>query len=134
MYKIPCFVTGSEKLCFTIVEFVGSNEDSALAKDIAMHVAATAPEYIAKENVPASLVENEREIARNQVKGKPENIIDKILEGKLNAFYDTNCLLRQKYIRDDSVTIAELVNRRAKETGKSLVVNSFVRWSVGQGS
>lgn len=116
----------------TIVEIAGSSAEEALAKDIAMHVAAAAPEYVAPEKVPAHVLENEKEIAKSQVKGKPDNIVDKIVDGKLKAFYDQACLVCQKYIRDDSVTIAELVGKKAKETGSPLKVASFLRWSVGQ--
>lgn len=116
----------------TVVEITGSNAAEALAKDIAMHIAAAAPEYLSEQDVPAATIANEKEIAKSQIKGKPENIVDKIVEGKINAFYDASCLLRQKYIRDDSLTIAELVKKHAKESGKPLVVTSFLRWGVGQ--
>lgn len=116
----------------TVVEISGGGGQEGLAKDIAMHVAAASPEYLKPENVPQEIINNERDIAKGQVQGKPANIIDKIVEGKVNAFYDTNCLVRQKYIRDDSLTITDLVNQRAKELGKPLVVTNFIRWSVGQ--
>ena len=116
----------------TVVEISGSNGEEALAKDIAMHVAAAAPEFLAPESVPASVIAHEREIAQSQIKGKPANIIEKIVDGKINAFYDASCLIRQKYIKNDQVTIAELVNQRAKATGKPLKLTSFLRWSVGQ--
>ena len=104
----------------TVVEISGSDQDEALAKDIAMHTAAASPEYLSPEKVPHHIVENEREIAKGQIQNKPENIIEKIVEGKVNAYYDANCLVRQKYIRDDSISISELVFKRGKETGKPL--------------
>lgn len=116
----------------TLVEITGSGKEVPLAKDIAMHVAAAAPDYLSPEKVPADIVTNEKEIAKSQVKGKPENIVDKIVEGKIKAFYDTTCLVCQKYIRDDSVSIADLVNKRAKEIGAPLVVTHFLRWNIGQ--
>jgi elongation factor Ts len=116
----------------TLVEIKGSASQEDLAKEIAMHIAAASPEYLSPENVPQNVIENEKEIGKGQVKGKPENIVEKIVEGKLNAFYDQNCLIRQKYIKDDSITILELVNKRAKETGHPLVLTDFLRWSVGQ--
>ena len=116
----------------TVVEITGSGSEEAMAKDIAMHTAAAAPEYLSPEKVPQEIINNEKDIARAQIQGKPANIVDKIVEGKVNAYYDTNCLIRQKYIRDDTVTIADLVNKRAKETGKPLTVTNFIRWSVGQ--
>lgn len=115
----------------TVVEIGGASGEEALAKDIAMHVAAAHPEYLSPEKVPSSIIDHEKEIAKGQIQGKPANIVDKIVEGKLNAYYDSVCLVRQKYIRDDSVSISELVSRRAKEIGKPLTVSSFIRWSVG---
>ncbi len=116
----------------TAVEIEGSNSEEALAKDIAMHIAAAAPEYLSPEKVPENVIASEKEIAKGQVKGKPENIVDKIVSGKINAFYDQACLVNQKYIRDDSQTIAELVEKKAKQQGKPLKITNFLRWSVGQ--
>ncbi len=116
----------------TVVEIEGSADEVALAKDIAMHTAAASPDFLSPEKVPHDVLEHEKDIARSQVQNKPANIIDKIVEGKLKAFYDSACLLCQKYIRDDSLTIEELVQKRAKETGKPLKVTHFIRWVVGQ--
>lgn len=116
----------------TMVEITGSHDQDALAKDIAMHVAAASPEFLCPEKVPGDIIAQEKEIARGQVKGKPENIMEKIIEGKLNAYYDGVCLVRQKFIKDDSLSIADLVSSRAKETGKPLAVTDFIRWNVGQ--
>lgn len=116
----------------TVVEISGSNAEEQLAKEIAMHIAAAAPEYLSEKDVPQDIINQEKEIAKTQIKGKPDNIVEKIVEGKLSAYYDQACLVRQKYIRDDSVTIADLVKKKAKETGKPLEITSFVRWSVGQ--
>lgn len=116
----------------TMVELCGSSMEEGLAKDIAMHVAAAAPEFLSPEQVPSPVLEHEKEIARSQIKGKPENIIEKIVEGKMSAFFDANCLIRQKYIRNDSITIADLVNQRSKEVGQPLKLDSFLRWGVGQ--
>ena len=116
----------------TAVEIEGSDAEAALAKDIAMHVAAAQPEFLSPEKVPADLIEKEKEIAKGQIKGKPENIVDKIVEGKLNAFYDSVCLIKQKSIKDDSKTIQQIVEERSKQAGKPLKLVNFVRWSVGQ--
>jgi elongation factor Ts len=116
----------------TLAEINGTNSEEALAKDIAMHIAAASPEYLSPETVPASIIDNEKDIARSQMQGKPANIVEKILEGKINAYYDQVCLVRQKYIRDDSKSITELVEQRAKEIGKPLKVTHFLRWAVGQ--
>lgn len=116
----------------TLVEITGSNAEDALAKDIAMHTAAAAPEFLSPEKVPADILDKEKEIAKTQIKGKPENIVEKIVEGKVNAYYDQVCLTRQKYIKDDSVSISDLVAKRSKEIGKPLAVTNFIRWTVGQ--
>lgn len=116
----------------TFVEISGSNKENSVAKDIAMHVAAASPEYLSPEKVPADVIAKEKEIAKSQIKGKPENIMDKIVEGKIKSFYDATCLLCQKYIRDDNLSIIELVNKRAKESGSQLTVTNFLRWNVGQ--
>jgi elongation factor Ts len=116
----------------TIVEIDGSDSEVALAKDIAMHVAAAQPDYLSPEKVPVELINNEKDIAKSQVKGKPENIVDKIVEGKLNAYYDAVCLVNQKYIKDDSKSIQQVVEERGKQIGKPLKVANFIRWSVGQ--
>lgn len=116
----------------TFVEITGSDQEEALAKEIAMHIAAAAPEYLSAANVPEDVVAKEKEIARSQMAGKPEAMIEKILEGKVKAFFDTVCLENQKYIKDDSLTITDLVNKRAKEVGKNLKVTNFLRWTVGQ--
>lgn len=115
----------------TAVVIQGSNHEDALARDIAMHSAAAAPEYLKPEEVPADIIQREKDIAATQVQGKPANIVDKIVEGKVNAFYDLVCLIRQKYIKDDHKSIQELVDEKAKETGKPLKLTSFLRWSVG---
>lgn len=115
----------------TLVELTGAGEEE-LAREIAMHVAAEAPDYLSPEEVPADVKAREEEIARAQVKGKPENIIDKILVGKMKAFYDQVCLIHQKFIKDNAVSVQELVEKRAKETGKPLSIRKFIRWQMGQ--
>lgn len=115
----------------TLVILSGTSGEENLAKDIAMHVAAASPEFLTPEAVPAEVIESEKEIARGQVQGKPANIVDKIVEGKLSSFYDSACLSRQKFIRDDSISIADLVAKRAKEIGKPLELAEFIRWNVG---
>lgn len=114
----------------TIVEISGSGNEEQLAKDIAMHVAAASPDYLSPEKVPASILENEKEIVKIQIKGKPANIVDKIVEGKINTFYDQVCLIRQKYIKDDTKTIADLLKENSKN-GKPLELVSFHRWNIG---
>ncbi|GAB4230439.1 MAG: translation elongation factor Ts [Chlamydiales bacterium] len=115
----------------TAIVIEGSDQEEELARDIAMHAAAAAPDFLKPETVPQDIIEHEREIARTQLKGKPENMLDKILEGKLKAYYSTACLICQKYIRDESLTIEELVKKRSQEIGKPLEITFFLRWSVG---
>ncbi len=116
----------------TVVEIIGGQGEEALAKDIAMHVAAASPDYLSKDEIPSDIISREREIAVDQAKDKPANIIDKIVDSKLNAFFDAVCLDRQKFIKDDQLTITELVAQRAKATGKSLKLVRFMRWNLGQ--
>jgi elongation factor Ts len=115
----------------TLVDLKGANNQVELAGEIAMHVAAGRPDYLSPEAVPAEIIQQEREIAAEQVKGKPENIIEKILEGKLRAFYDQVCLTKQKFVRDDKVSIEQLVAARAKESDCSLELSGFTYWKVG---
>ncbi len=115
----------------SLVSINGAEGEEALAKDLAMHIAAEAPEYLAAEDVPNDVKDNEKDIATTQAAGKPENIIDKIVEGKLKAYFDRVCLLRQKFIKDSDSTIASLLEKRGKEIGESLTVGSFLRWKVG---
>ncbi len=116
----------------TVVEIDGSNGAEDLANDIAMHVAAASPEYVSPEEVPSSVIEQEKEIAISQLKGKPANVIDKIVEGKISKYFDDVCLNRQHYIKNDQLKISDLVQKFGKENGKNLKISSFVRWTVGQ--
>lgn len=113
----------------TSVDIAGSDGKESLSRDIAMHVAAASPEYLNANAVPAEILEREKDIAKEQIKGKPENIVEKIVEGKMKAFYDMACLVNQKYIKDDSLSVEEFVKQHG---GKDLTVSSFLRWTVGQ--
>lgn len=112
----------------TVVEIEGSSDAEELAKDVAMHVAAAAPDYVSPEEVPAAIVEQEKEIARSQVLGKPDNVREKIVEGKISKFFDDVCLNRQLFIKDDSLKVADYV----KKAGDQLKIVRFIRWGVGQ--
>ncbi|MES2345189.1 MAG: translation elongation factor Ts [Chlamydiota bacterium] len=114
-----------------LVELEGAAGCESLARDIAMHIAAEAPEYLCPEEIPADVKAREEEIGRAQVQGKPENVIEKIVAGKLKAFYDQVCLLSQKYIKDNSLTIAALLESESKKLGKPLTLRKFIRWQVG---
>ncbi len=118
----------------TVVDIDGSADEGAVAKDIAMHVAAEAPEYLTSNDVPEEIKLHEEDIAKAQIKGKPENIIEKILVGKMNSFFDRVCLLRQAFVKDPSCTIRGLLEQHSKESGKTIAVANFIRWNVGQNS
>ena len=115
-----------------VVEIEGSAGQDALAKEIAMHVAAENPEYVRPEEIPPTVIAREEEIARSQVEGKPANIIDKIVEGKVKAYATQFCLVNQKYIKDNSVTVEKFLETCGKQLGKPLAVKCFWRWKVGQ--
>jgi elongation factor Ts len=116
----------------SLVEIVGSDSAVDLARDIAMHIAAEAPEFLSEDDVPEETKDKEKEIARSQVEGKkPDHIIGKIIEGKLNAYFNNFCLLHQKYIKDSDLTVAQLLEKVGKEQGKTLSISHFVRWKVG---
>ncbi len=113
------------------VLLTGGAGQEALARDIAMHVAAESPEYLRAEDVPAEVRAKEEEIARSQVKGKPENIVEKIVEGKIKAFCDEVCLVCQKYVKDNTITIAQLLEKESKRLGKQIGIKAYHRWKVG---
>ncbi|MEO6237670.1 MAG: translation elongation factor Ts [Vicinamibacterales bacterium] len=104
----------------------------ALTKEIAMHIAAANPTYLRREDVPADLVAGEREIYKDQVKDKPAQVIDKIIEGKLNSYYQQFCLLEQASVRDPGVTIGQLVQDAIRLLGENITVTRFVRMKVGE--
>lgn len=115
----------------TAVE-VTAPQEVDLARDVAMHAAAASPEFLAPQDIPQETIEKEREIAKGQVQGKPAQIMDKIVDGKINAYYDQVCLARQKFVKDTSMTVDAHVQQRAKASGKPIALTRFLRWSVGQ--
>ena len=115
-----------------VVEIEGSSDQDAIAKEIAMHVAAENPDYLKPEEIPPHVFAREEEIARSQVEGKPANIVDKIVAGKLKAFSDQVCLIHQKYVKDNSVTVQQFLDICAKKVNKNLSIRCFWRWKVGQ--
>lgn len=116
----------------TLVELEGGAGLEALAREIAMHVAAESPDYLRPEDVPSDVKAREEEIARGQVTGKPANIVDKIVEGKIKAFYDQVCLLCQKFVKDNTLTITQLLEREAKRLGRPVTIRRFCRWKMGE--
>ncbi len=120
---------GGKIVC--VVELAGGAGQEALARDIAMHSAAEAPDYLRAEDVPADVKAREEEVARGQIQGKPANIVDKIVEGKIKAFYDQACLLNQKYVKDNAISITQLLEQESKRLSKKLDILAFLRWKIG---
>ncbi|MGB7978977.1 MAG: translation elongation factor Ts [Chlamydiales bacterium] len=115
-----------------IVGLAGASDQEAIAREIAMHVAAENPEYLRAEEVPFAVIAREEEIARSQVEGKPANIIEKIVAAKVKAYTDQVCLVSQKYVKDNSVTVQQYLDICSKKVGKPLAIKYFLRWKVGQ--
>jgi len=114
-------------------DFVARNENfRAFVKDITLHIAAAHPLYVSRADVPGNLIEAEREIYKAQVKGKPENVAEKIVDGKLDKFYTTVCLLEQAFIKNPDQTIKELLNAKVAELGENIVIRRFTRYLVGE--
>jgi len=114
-------------------DFVAKNENfRSFVKDITLHIAAAHPLYVSREDVPATLIEAEREIYKAQVTGKPANVTEKIVDGKLDKFYSTVCLLEQGFIKNPDVTIKDLLSSKIAELGENIVVRRFTRYLVGE--
>jgi elongation factor Ts len=115
-------------------DFVAKTEEfQGLGKEIAIQVAATDPSFIRPEDVPVDVVEHEKGLYRAQLEAekKPEQVWEKIIEGKLGAYYKENCLMQQPYIRDESKTIEELIKAIIAKTGENIVVARFARFKIG---
>ena len=116
-------------------DFVANTDDfKNLANDICMHIAATSPISISTENVPESVLDKEKEIYLAQAKksGKPENIIEKMVEGRIKKFLQENVLLEQNFVKDPSKTITDLITDKVSVLGENIVVNSFSRFQIGE--
>ena len=116
----------------TAIVIDGSSECKDLAHGIAMHIAAESPEYLREEDVPVEVLKKEEEIARSQVQNKPAEIIDKIVGGKIKAFYEQACLVNQKFVKEPTMTIAEVIEKEGKKLGKKLQAVEFLRWQIGE--
>jgi elongation factor Ts len=121
-------------------DFVARGEEfQQLVKDIAMHIAAAEPRYVAREEVTADVLDKEREIARAQAKNdpknanKPEQVMDKIVEGRLNKFYEEFVLLDQPFIKEPAQTVGEMVTEKVAKTGEKITVRRFARYKMGEG-
>lgn len=104
------------------------------AHEVALQIAAGAPKWIRMEDIPAEVLDEERQKARNVAltEGKPEKVIDRIIEGKLEKFYNDHCLLRQTYVRDEEITLEDLRNQNIAAIGENIVIRRFARWEVGE--
>jgi elongation factor Ts len=114
-------------------DFVAKNENfREFVKDITLHVAAAQPQYVSREEVPAKIIEAERAIYEAQVQGKPANVVSKIVDGKLDKFYSTVCLLEQGFIKNPDQTVNDLVKSKITELGENIVIRRFTRYLVGE--
>lgn len=116
-------------------DFVARNpEFHELATDISMHIAARAPRFLSREQVPAVVMEKEKAIYRQQAlhEGKPEKILDKIAEGKLTKFYQEHCLLDQPFVKDEDITIKQLIEQKIAKIRENITVRRFVRYQLGE--
>ncbi len=116
-------------------DFTGKTEDfTSFVKDIAMQVAATNPLAIDREGIPAHILEKEKEIYATQAResGKPEKVIDRIVEGKLKKFYSEACLLEQPFIKNPDITVQDLLNELIAKTGENIIIRRFVRYQLGE--
>src|SRR5262249_43813307 len=121
-------------------DFVARSQDfQQFVKDLAMHICASEPQFVTKDEVPSSLIEKEREIAREQAKAdpknasKPENIIEKLVEGRLSKFLTETVLLEQPFVKDQTITIGELVTQVTAKTGEKVSIRRFTRYKMGEG-
>jgi len=114
-------------------DFVAKNDVFRdFVKDITLHIAAANPLYVSREQVPAKLIASEREIYAAQVVGKPANIVEKIVDGKVDKFFSTICLLEQPFIKNPDLSIQDLLNSKIAELGENMIIRRFTRYMVGE--
>lgn len=117
-------------------DFVGKTDQfKAFCKDIAMHIAAASPVYVRREEVPQEAIEKEKEILRNQAlnEGKPEKIVEKMVEGRIGKFYEEYCLMEQQFVKDPDKTIEQLLKEKISTIGENISIRRFVRFGLGEG-
>ena len=116
-------------------DFVARTEDfQELVKNLAMHIAAASPLFLTREEVPSAVVEKERELYRTQAlqTGKPEKVIDKIIDGKMEKFYGEVCLMEQSYVREPDTTIKQLIDTQIGKIGENMILRRFARFQLGE--
>ena len=114
-------------------DFVARNESfRAFVKDVTLQVAAATPLYVKRDEVPESLLAIERDVASASVKGKPANVVDKIVSGKLDKYFSTVCLLEQTFVKDNAKTINDLLTAKIAELGENIIIRRFTRFQVGE--
>lgn len=138
--RVECYVHHSGKIG-AMVELAANTDFAAksdefvrFAKDVAMHIAASSPRYIAPEDVPAADIEAEKQVYRKQLEGegKPANIVEKAIEGRINRFYDEQCLVKQTFAKDPTVKIEGLLADLRTKTGENIRIKRFIRFEVGK--
>jgi elongation factor Ts len=118
-------------------DFVAKTEEfKTMVRDVAIHIASMAPRWVSREDVPEDIVAGERKIFEAQAleSGKPENVVPKIVEGKLEAFFKDNCLVDQPYVKDDSKTVGALLDELSAKLGEKMAVGRFARYKLGEGA
>lgn len=112
-----------------------TDEFRSFVHDVAMQIAAANPQYLSREEVPQDVIEKEREILKAQAlnEGKPEKVVEKIIDGRIEKFYKDNCLLEQAFIRDPDVTITDLLKEKIAKTGENITIRRFARFEMGEG-
>ena len=114
-------------------DFVAKNDGfRGFVKDVTLHIAAAAPQYVVREDVPEDVIAKEKEIFAEQMKDKPAKALEKILEGKMNKFFSTICLMEQGYIKDPDQTIEQLVKSKIGELGENIKIKRFTRYALGE--
>lgn len=116
-------------------DFVARNDDFlSLVKDIAMQIAATNPSYLKREDIPQEIVDKEREIFTYQAKesGKPDNVIKRIVDGKIEKYFAEVCLLEQQFVKDSGITINDLISQKIAKIGENISIGRFVRYEIGK--
>ena len=138
---VECYVHGGGRIGVMVevnceTDFVAQNEKfKAFAKDVAMHIAASNPLYVSKDDVPAEDIEKEKAVLRQKAlnDGKPEKIVDKIVDGQIAKFYEEYCLMEQAFVKDPEMKVADLLNALVAVIGEKITIRRFVRFERGEG-